>query len=479
MLKTLLCIRRLLPFALALFGLLTLGLAPAASAQSPPDTLTLVVQGPNAISVDFTPCRISTADNCTNFVIYRDPPGLNIPRTGVEPADYASISYLDTGLTPSTKYTYLVCSGNAANSSKSNCLEASATTMKAPSSGGSGNDSGTGPAPYTNNSPPPTNLQATAGGVSVLLSWTNPPNSSEWIEIRRAITGGTAAQPIKRVTSGTSRYADQGPLTPHDPYIYWVCTGTPDASMRSCAQSRSVTIWGANPVLTATRTTPTTVRLSVAVDNLPTLVGLKVTRQGGNDPCRQGTTMANGGQGCKTTTVGPGGAPVNAPIITTVYQLSPGDSLGSNSTSPPWVIDIPDDTVTAGVEYYYSAAATWGGPLEQDSQTVTVPATLQFSHYRQKILVKSGVSLIHVQAAQNKAGTTSVGEARAEVKTHPNDAQALYRLGQAYCAQKQRDACISTMYLGFLQSQKAGSTALTNQIRRSLAAEGVTVTETK
>jgi hypothetical protein len=463
----------------ALLAAVVMALASTATAQSPPDSLDLVVQGPNAILVHFTACRISSADNCTDMTIYRNPPGFDTLLTGVQPADFSDISYLDTKLTPLTKYTYSVCTGYSANKDRSNCLEASATTMAVPPSGGSGGNTGSGSTTYTNNLPPPTHLQATAGGSSVLLSWINPPDVSAGIEVRRGITGATVPQPVTELPAGTTRWADTSPLTPHTPYDYWVCTGKPDASMDSCAPFPSVTLWGANPVLTAVRSSATTVNLSVAVDNLFTLIALKVTREGGDDPCRQGSRLGNGAQGCKTRTFGPGGVPQNAPTISTVYQISPGSSIGSNSTSPPWVIDIPDDTVTAGVEYYYTAIATWIGPLEQDSQTVTVSTTVPLTRYRGKSVIKSSVPSVHAGKLSTGSGSVNLQSAQARLNAHPNDAQALYAAGQAYCAHQQREACISTMYLGLLQSRKAGTTSLSNQITKSLQDQGVTVTENK
>lgn len=484
---------RCLPVVFPICFLLgTLGIQ-VAVAQAPPNSITAQTQGPRAILVTWTECLSSDQTNCEeNFYVYRNPPDPNKVYTTRSAGDLSQISILDGFLNPSTTYTYTVCTDEMAKGA-TNCVSASATTQPdQSSSGGSGGGLGSGGSgsTYTNNSPPPTNLRALAGDSAVLLSWVNPTSTiNEWLEVDRAVTGGTSAHQIAILDpNGTdptkpTRYLDAGPLEPHYPYDYYVCNGSPDANRQSCAHSNSITTWGANPVLTATRTSPTIVKLSVAVDNLTTLVGLKVTRQGSNDPCRSGSTLANGEQGCKTASVGPGGVRANVPQITTVYDKGPGSSFGASTATAPYVIDLPDDSVTDGVEYYYLAQATWIGPLEQDSQTATASATTSLHHFPwHKTLVKSigGVQPIGQKSGAKQKGSTSarsaVIAAQAKVKASPNDAQSLYTLGRSYCKAHLHNACISTMYMSLLQSQKGGSTTLTNQIKTSLAAEGVTAT---
>jgi hypothetical protein len=465
-----------------------------AAAQAPPDSITLQAEGPTAILVTWTECVTSDQANCEeNFYVYRNPPDPNKVLTTRSAGNLSSISVLDSPLNPSTTYTYTVCTDEMAKGG-SNCVSASKKTLppQPPGGGASGGSSSVGSgSTYTNNSPAPTNLRALSGEATVLLSWVNPSSTMNGLlEVDRAITGGTSPQQIAILDpNGTdptepTRYSDTGPLQPHFPYDYYVCNGSPDASRQSCAHSNSVTTWGANPVLTAVRTSPTTVKLSVAVDNLSTLVGLKVTRQGSDDPCRSGSTLANGEQGCKTASVGPGGVPANVPQITTVYDKGPGSSFGASTATAPYVIDLPDDTVTSGVEYYYQAQATWVGPLEQDSQTVTASTTINLHNLPpHKTLVKS-LSNVHLVGpkggAQQKgsiSATKTVVAAQAKVKASPNDAQSLYTLGQSYCKAHLQNACVSTMYMSLLQSQKAGTSTLTNQIKTSLANEGVAVSD--
>lgn len=486
----------------ALFSVLAMLLifsqAQTAHAQAPPDSLTAQTEGPTGIMLTWQACESSDQPNCVeNFYIYRNPPNIDTVLNTQSAGDSSTLQYLDTqGLKPSTTYTYMVCSDKK-DSNGSNCRSTSATTFAKQASGGSGGGSGNGSANQgsgndTNTSPPPTNLQALAGGSTVLLNWQNPQSDFPIvIEIYRAMTGASAAGQIAVLNGDATvkvppeRYADTGPLGPHYTYDYYVCDGSHDVQMRNCAHSNLVTIWGINPVMNAVRSSPTTVKLSVAVDNLTTLTGLTVTRQDNSGTCGKGTTLGNGSQGCKTTSYGPNGVPINAPVITTVYDKGPGTGFGASTATAPYVIDIPDDTVAAGVEYYYQAHATWAGSVGQDSQTMTVPVTLNYvSQHKsltktldkgQSVGIKGGTQ----QKASAPASADIVSSAQAKVKANPNDAQSLYTLGQSYCKVNLKDACVSTMYMGFLQSQKAGTTTLSNQIKTSLAAEGVTVSNEK
>jgi hypothetical protein len=489
----------------ALFPMLAMLLgftgAPTALAQAPPTSVTSQAEGPTGILVSWVSCQTSGDANCQEyFTIYRNPPSLDTLLFVTNTANDSKRDHLDTdGLKASTTYSYLVCTGEKL-ADGSNCVSTSATTLPPQSSGGSGNGSGNGTGNQgsqneTNTSTPPTDLKALAGDSTVLLDWQNP--QSNWplvIEIYRVLTGGGSPGQIAVLNGDVSvkvppnRWEDPGPLGPHYTYNYYVCSGSYDIQMRNCAYSNPVISWGANPIVSAVRSSTTTVKLSVAVDNLETLSWLKITRQDNSGPCGKGTTLGNGTQGCKTTTYGANGVPINAPVITTIYDKGrPSTTFGASTATAPYVIDIPDDTVTAGVEYYYQAAATWNGSLTQDSQTVTVPAGSLLHYLPQHTTFAKSVSGVH--SAGMKAGTqqsgsakvspATVGLAQVKVKANPNDAQSLYTLGQSYCKANLKSACLSTMYLGLLQSQKAGTTALTNQIKTSMAAEGVTVNGVK
>ena len=480
-------------------ALLAFGPTRTAHAQAP-DSLTAQAEGPTGIQLTWQACQSSEQANCLeNFYIYRNPPNIDTVLAVESAGQNSTLQYLDTtNLTPSTTYTYMVCSDKKA-ADGSNCLTTSATTFAQQASGGSSGGSGKGSGNQgatndTNTSAPPTNLRALAGDTTVLLDWQNPQSDFPiMIEIYRAMTGATSPAQIAILNGDATakvppdRYSDAGPLGPHYPYDYYVCSGSHDTLMRNCAHSNHIYTWGLNPVMNAVRSSPTTVKLSVAVDNLSTLARLKVTRQDSNDPCRNGGTLGNGSQGCKTTSYGPNGVPINAPVITTVYDKGPNTGFGSSTATAPYMIEIPDDTVTDGVEYYYQAHATWNASVEQDSQTITVPAKITLHYVPPQKSVAKG--LVKAQPVGVKGGTQqkvafpvmaeTVSSAQAKVKANPNDAQSIYTLGQSYCKANLKDACVSTMYMGFLQSQKAGTTTLSDQIKASLAAQGVTVSDEK
>ncbi|MGB8478462.1 MAG: hypothetical protein WCE63_06430 [Acidobacteriaceae bacterium] len=497
--------------------LLALGNAQTALAQAPPDSLTAQPEGPNEIMLTWVTCQSSTQANCLEYyTIYRNPPSLDTLHDSRSFGSDSKVQYPDYHLTPSTKYTYMVCSDVKAKDG-SNCLTVSTTTLAAPppnsgSGGGSGKGSGNqGSTNETNTSAPPINLRVLAGVSLVSLKWDNPASPFPVvIDIARSLTGDrdfASSSPQKIVElngNGDEKippvsYSDSGPFGPHFAYSYYVCTGIMDVIYRNCAHSNSVTLGGLDPILTAVRSNATTVGLSVVVDNVTTLAELKITRQDNSGPCGKGTTLGNGTQGCKTTSYA-NGVPINAPVITTIYD-SKGPFSGP-ADSAPYTIAVANDTVTAGVEYYYQAQASWTG-LGQDSQVVTVPASLTLHYlpsHKTFGTIPHGVKTVGVKSGtpgkvQGKVATTTqtaartaaltpirisaVAAAQAKVKANPNDAQSLYALGQSYCAVNLHDACVSTMYMGLLQSQKAGTTALTNQIKASLAAEGVTVNGVK
>ncbi len=249
---------------------------------------------------------------------------------------------------------------------------------------------------------PPVNVTAVGGLSDVPLKWTNPSTSAgqtcpappTQVLIYRMGTNGyeQLAALDKTTNNGTlpTRYTDSGPLMPHTGYMYLVCEGgspnwqnpnncaSPPGVMRGAAGYGTVT-WGADPVLTATRVSATTVKLQIALDQF-TVSSVRVIRQGSDDPCRQGGTLGNGLQGCPTVTTNPNGVSTPVGQTTTVYNWdeNPGSSYPpgfQNSNSAPYVINTPDDTtVKPGVEYYYLAQVVWLWSVAQDSDTVTVPS---------------------------------------------------------------------------------------------------------
>ena len=433
--------------------------AGGASAQAPPDGASAQWAGGHSVNVIFVACQVSRAANCAcpaeggtdcypnnDFSIYRNPPGFTqLLVAGPEDANVYQHTYLDVTVTPGQTYTYMVCGGGYANSSKSNCVYTKPVTVPNPpppppakptvkltstsalmpsgeatmdwtSTNATSLDLEPGigkvavPAGSTNVDPAQTTtytITATGPGgtatanltlcgpvappqnlsvLDVFLKWSNPvqPSCQEAptdIRIfRQSPPSNLGFIALLPSSNGIlpNRYTDEGiyGALPHSPNQYLVCEGpSSDGSIVNCAWSVVKFTWGADPVLTATRVNATTVQLKIVVDEIADVSAISVTRQGSDDPCRQGQNLGNGLQGCPT--VGQYGQPVGH--TDTVYNWISGSGSGpSLPKSAPYLINIPDDTtVKPGVEYYYVAHVGWGtgsmpGP-QQDSATVTVP----------------------------------------------------------------------------------------------------------
>ena len=492
-----------------LFGLV----AGTARAQTPPDEASAAALGPTAVQIMFKACQVSDPEdpnsNCyLEFSIYRDPPGLSQGAIwdGLVNADQSTHTVIDSSVKAQQTYTYQVCGGGLANSDRSNCTKA--FSVKTPAAYQSSNNSNNND--NSNNSccskwSPPQNLQATAGTVANYLKWTNPANTpgppqditvlrqdrSGWWYILKDLS--QAANNFKLNTS----YTDPGPFLPHSLIAYAVCEGYPAPFRNNCSVSKFLTTWGADPILLATRTGATSVRLGLVVDDIYNLEAASVTREGSDDPCRQSTTLGNGNRACLTQSYGSNGVARNAPNIVTVYEQSNG--IGFNSASPPWVVNIPDDNgVSAGVEYYYQGHATWGGstPPKRDSEIVTVPKwSRQIVPPPVNLVFNNGIKPIKppgqmppvagarspqtmVRAAPATISNPAPANLEAAItaaQQKPGDSQALYALGQAYCAARLKSACVSVLYMGYLRAGNSGNAALSSAIRGSLAQQGVTL----
>jgi hypothetical protein len=381
---------------LLVIGLVTC--AGVASAQSPPDEAHAYVTF-FGVEVEFTACRSSDAPNCyLEFSIYRNPPGFTqnpIWDNSIGNANQASHTVTDNqNLKVGQSYTYQVCGGGLANSSRSNCITTNTVKLSAPPPP----TPTPTPAPKSNSSnanycpsptAPPQNLSALSVGSQIHLKWTNPkqpcPAFLTHIEVYRM--GSTVIyQPLakldkaKNIGTLPDRYTDPG-LVPHTLYTYQVCEGDANPFPSNCRSTNAFT-GGADPILTATRVNSTTVRLQISVDQDMGLASFLVTREGSDDPCRQGGKLGNGLQGCRTATIGSNGVATNTAQIATVYNWtngSAGPGWTLSSKSAPYIINIPNDTgVAPGVEYYYQAHVVWGsgqGKLwEQDSAVATVPS---------------------------------------------------------------------------------------------------------
>ena len=62
------------------------------------------------------------------------------------------------------------------------------------------------------------------------------------------------------------------------------------------------------------------------------------------------------------------------------------------------------------------------------------------------------------------------GGARSRVQ-QPRDAEALYALGEAYCAKNLKNICMSYMYMAISSAQSAGNASLVKQIKASLGTQ--------
>jgi hypothetical protein len=175
---------------------------------------------------------------------------------------------------------------------------------------------------------------------------------------------------------------DSGPLQPHTLYNYRVCIGTPDQvqalQYNTCVKSpRPFMDSGADPVLAATRLSATTVKLTLTLDNALYLQvsPFTITRSVMDTSCGQGTTLANGLQGCPTRVMGPNGMgrPVNIKSSVTL-------DLGSLSMSAPpigygpWSVTYVDNTVTPNETYGYEAQVMWAGQMGGSSELEIVPS---------------------------------------------------------------------------------------------------------
>jgi hypothetical protein len=403
-----------------------------ASAQNPPDGILAAPLGPSAVKVTVTACLYSTEDSCNApLVIYRNPPGFTQSPVhtaslgeGTYGANNTEAIWMDTTVKGGTSYTYRVCTGaakldpghqNVAIPSGSTSVGPGTYTITATNGVGQASASVsinvTCPTPWA----PPTNISALVGS-NINLTWTNPntspdqwcPGPSSKVLIYRMGTNGyqQLAELDKAANSGTlpNRYSDNGPFQPHTGYIYELCEGAPPTeSGNNCASPPGAThdsagygfvTGGANPTLSATRVNPNTVKLKLSLDQF-TMTSVSVTRQGSDDPCRQGGTLGNGLQGCPTTN-GLGGSPAQT---TTVYnwtwssgsQYPPG---WQNTQTAPFVINLPDDTaVKPGVEYYYIAHVVWEWSVAQDSQTVTAPKNAYASATLQQTLAGGSIPI--------------------------------------------------------------------------------------
>jgi hypothetical protein len=481
--------------------------APAAFAQAP-DSATAAVT-PLGVLITYTVCVTSEDPSCDNIEIsvFRDPPGFNANwaiHTTVGNANLATHQIMDQSIAKGQSYTYAVCLGETYVAA--DCRTTNKVTVPVPSNPPPTNNP---PTTNTNNTPtywtPPQNIKMKSGGTLVVLSWTNPPNKPYPpfdITVERGTpytSAWTLVADLNQMANNyhlNTSYTDTGPFMPHASYNYLLCEGDPASIAaqygNNCAKTGFFSTWGADPVLTATRVNATTVKLTVAVDNGAAFQGMSITREGSDDPCRQGTTLSNGLQGCPTRTVGPNGVAAPVGNITTLDLASLAGSVSSPLGFGPWSISYLDNTVKPGVEYYYIAHVNLNGS-QQDSAVATAPSQYALLPPPSKMTLGAikpiktpspmpapvaGRTAMTVRAAPPAAARlapASLDSAVANAQQNPRDAGALYALGQAYCTARVRSICLNLLYMSYLQAQNAGNASLAAEIRSRLAQQGVNV----
>jgi len=167
---------------------------PGQGKKNPPEPPTgLIATAVSSSQIDLT--WTDEADNETGFKIKRD--SVEIAKVGANVTNYS-----DTGLDPSTEYTYQVCAYNNAGDSTYS-IEASATTP-------SGSGDVTPPAA-------PSNLVATTVGSSQIdLNWTDNTDNETGFKIKRD------SSEIAEVGANVTSYSNTG-LDPSTTYTYQVC----------------------------------------------------------------------------------------------------------------------------------------------------------------------------------------------------------------------------------------------------------------
>lgn len=118
--------------------------------------------------------------------------------------------------------------------------------------------------------------------------------------------------------------------------------------------------------------------------------------------------------------------------------------------------------ITSASPTMVSAGPTWRPASVAAARLTTAPMNAPTSHMT-----------LSVRSAAPVPSAANLSAAVKEVQQKPHDAQALYALGQAYCASRLRSAGVSYMYMALLLAQQAGNVPLASQIKASLAAQGV------
>ncbi len=310
-----------------------------AHGQSAPVNLYAYEGGPTLAVLKFS-TNIEDQTLPSGFRVSRTPTNASFPQALEVTNVYDQQTFFDRSVSVPHVYTYKVCAIYPDTAEDKYCASATVTIAPVGSPGGSGSMPQPVPAQSGAVRPPPTQLRLMPlSGSSVSLTWQNPVRGTS-IELVRSYW---LQYWYFTVPDGTTRWSDHG-LLPHTGYTWTVCEGTREQTA-NCSQVPGLTL-GADPVIQAARTSPTSVRLKFFIDNPVGITRFVVTRESSNDPCRQ-PSMLNGKQVCLTGPYTPSGAPRVSNDVT-VVDLKNGYN------------DFFVDTAAEGPSYYYVACATWG-----------------------------------------------------------------------------------------------------------------------
>ena len=292
------------------------------TAPSVPTSLVAVPAGSSSISLNWN------ASGDESGVL-----GYRVFRAGVEISQASGTSYSDTGLSPSTPYTYTVSAHDAAGNTSAPSNQASATTL---AEGGSDTQAPSAPA----------SLSATAtSSTSAALSWSASTDNVGVLGYRIFRNG------VQVGTSSGTGFNDSG-LSPSTTYSYTVVafdaagntsSTSPSAIVTTPAGSQPDTQAPAAPgTLNAVATGSSSIDLtwSAATDNVA-VTGYRIMRNGSQVGTTAGTTYIDVGLTPSTTytytvvahDAAGNTSPVSAPASATTNPISSGDTQTPSAPS--------------------------------------------------------------------------------------------------------------------------------------------------
>jgi chitodextrinase len=290
--------------AASVAALVTTPALPDTTPPTVPTNVAAVATGATAVTVSW-----AAASDDVGVVRYL------VFRAGVQVGTSTSLSYPDTGLAPSTSYTYAVFAQDAAGNTSPTSATATITT----------------PALADTTKPTvPTNLKVTAtNATSTALTWTA---STDNVGVTRYLVfrGG-----VQIGTSATATYADSG-LTAKTSYSYTVAAQDAASNTSSASSAASVTTPAAAD--TTPPTAPGTLTATVASFNQIALTWTAATDNVG----------------------------------VTAYRLSRGGVQINQSSA----LTFTDSNLTAATSYTYSVVALDAAGNSSAAKTVTISTPL-------------------------------------------------------------------------------------------------------